>query len=70
MKLLDALVAAIELKQVSQLQAVDGAVAHMVHFAFSDSGDNAFLSAMPLEELVPRLEEWCRQQRIEMGPVH
>jgi hypothetical protein len=66
MKLLDALVSAIEQKQVSKLIAKDGTTARLAHFAFADDGSNAFLSEVETEELVPLLEEWCRQQRTEM----
>ena len=43
----------------------------LAHFAFPDDGDGpAFLSELILEELVPRMEEWCAEQRKQMGKVH
>lgn len=37
--------------------------ARTAHFAFDDSGGNAFVSEIPSEELVPLVEEWCREMR-------
>ena len=44
--------------------------ARLAHFAFSHNGSNAYLSQIERDELVPLLEEWCKQQRNEMGTVH
>lgn len=60
MKLLDALVAAARAKPMGITHA------RMVHFAIADDKDVAFLSEIELEELVPVIEEWCRQRRAEM----
>lgn len=65
MKLLEALVSSVQDKEPK----VPGA--NMVYFAFSEDGDeNAFLSEIELDELVPMLEEWCKRQRQEMRLVH
>lgn len=45
--------------------------ARAAFFAFADdSEESAFLSELPVEELVPLLERWCREQRMNMGAVH
>ena len=70
MKLLNSLVEVIESQQLKGIRArEDGEVARLVHFAFDENGNNAYLSELELEELVPLLEEWCKQRRIEMGTV-
>ena len=69
MTLLDALAGVVDSQILKGVRAADGSMAHQAYFAFTDAGDVAYLSHLALEELVPRLEAWCRERRIEMGPV-
>jgi hypothetical protein len=69
MTLLEALCAAVKDYPLPCVRNSLGVESQMVIFAFADK-ENAFLSEIETEELVPLLEEWCRQQRLEMGSVH
>lgn len=40
----------------------------VAHFAF-DRRSISFLSELPIEDLVPLLEVWCREQRSQMNMV-
>ncbi|MCR4301795.1 MAG: hypothetical protein NUV51_09310 [Sulfuricaulis sp.] len=64
MTLLDALAAGVKDIGVRR-RGVD---ARLVHFAFTEE-ESAYLSEIDLDELVPMLEDWCRQRRTEMGTV-
>lgn len=69
-KLLDALTKVVKSQQLGGIRAKEnGEVARLAYFAFAD-GDGAFISELELDELVPLLEEWCRNRRIEMGQVN
>lgn len=69
MKLLDSLIKVVESQQLQGIVTHDGRVARLVHFAFTDDGQTAFLSEIETEELVPLLEQWCAARRAEMGIV-
>lgn len=44
--------------------------AKTVHLAFSNDGlESAWLSELSIEELLPRVEEWCKHQRDVMNSV-
>jgi hypothetical protein len=71
MKLLDALVEVVESQQMKGIKArEDGEVARLAYFAFIGEGDVAYLSELELDELVPLLEDWCKNRRVEMGRVN
>lgn len=50
--------------------------AQLVHFAFAgaENEQSAYLSSIPIEELVPLMEAWCKWHRehafVEDGKVH
>jgi hypothetical protein len=67
MELLDALVEVVG--SLKGIKTRENDIARLVHSAFDENSDNAYLSELELEELVPLLEEWCKQRRIEMGTV-
>lgn len=68
MTLLEALVKATEKTEV-HVKNKAGELARTVFFVFTEDGESAFLSEVAMDELVPLLEKWCAEQRVEMGTI-